>query len=183
MKILIIKANPELYNSGGTLNQALFEISSDSLSKHHEVKTTDLASGIFDVQQEQEKYQWADLILYHFPLWWFGVPSVLKNYIDQVFQKGIFFKRVDVYGEGGLLVDKKYMMVVTGNMKESAFGQVPMLKQVNSIDEMLLQPRLANYYVGIKQQLPTFLAEDVVVGDTSKIPDLYRKHLKAVFEL
>lgn len=180
MKILLIKANPELYNSGGTLNQALFETTVELLSTSHQITTTDLSDSQFDVKQEQEKYRQADLVIYHFPLWWFGVPAVLKDYIDHVFQRGVFFKRVEVYGEGGLMTGKKFMLVVTANMKQQAFGEVPMLKQVHSIDDMLIQPRMANYYVGIKEQLPTFLAEDVVVGDTSEVITNYRKHLKSL---
>lgn len=34
------------------------------------------------------KYVWADVIIYHIPVWWFQVPFKLKEYIDMVFAEG-----------------------------------------------------------------------------------------------
>lgn len=38
-----------------------------------------------DIVAEQAKLQRADLVLLIFPLWWFGVPAILKGWIDRVF--------------------------------------------------------------------------------------------------
>ncbi len=38
-----------------------------------------------DVAAEQAKLAWADLVVLIFPLWWFGVPAILKGWIDRVF--------------------------------------------------------------------------------------------------
>ena len=31
-----------------------------------------------DVLREQEKLLWADTIIFQFPLWWYGMPAILK---------------------------------------------------------------------------------------------------------
>jgi len=38
-----------------------------------------------DVAREQLRLTEADLIIFQFPLWWFGVPGILKGWIDRVF--------------------------------------------------------------------------------------------------
>lgn len=42
----------------------------------------------FDAVQEAENFKWADVVVYHFPVWWFQVPNRLKFYIDEVFTAG-----------------------------------------------------------------------------------------------
>lgn len=41
-----------------------------------------------DVVAEQEKLLWADTIIFHFPIWWFGLPAILKGWVDRVFACG-----------------------------------------------------------------------------------------------
>lgn len=38
-----------------------------------------------DIAAEQEKLRWADIVIIIFPLWWFGMPAILKGWIDRVF--------------------------------------------------------------------------------------------------
>lgn len=38
-----------------------------------------------DVLAEQTKLAWADLVIVIFPVWWFGIPAILKGWIDRVF--------------------------------------------------------------------------------------------------
>src|SRR5262245_26959016 len=38
-----------------------------------------------DVRREIEKVLWAELVIFQFPLWWFGMPAILKGWMDRVF--------------------------------------------------------------------------------------------------
>ncbi|HEY3144719.1 MAG TPA: NAD(P)H-dependent oxidoreductase, partial [Dongiaceae bacterium] len=38
-----------------------------------------------DVEAEIAKMEAADLMIWQFPLWWFGVPAILKGWVDRVF--------------------------------------------------------------------------------------------------
>jgi len=40
----------------------------------------------------QEKILWADEIVFMFPIWWFGPPAILKNFLDQNFTSGFAYK-------------------------------------------------------------------------------------------
>lgn len=40
----------------------------------------------------QEKIEWADEIVFAFPVWWFGPPAILKNFLDQNFMSGFAYK-------------------------------------------------------------------------------------------
>lgn len=41
-----------------------------------------------DVQAEIDDLMWADLVVLQFPLWWFGMPAILKGWMDRVFVYG-----------------------------------------------------------------------------------------------
>ena len=179
MKILLIKANQKLHASEGNLNSSLCLKSEAELSKNHNVTISDIAEGNWDVDKEIYKLKEADLIIYHFPLWWFGVPNNLKKYLDDVLLYGKTFTVTDIYGEGGKLINKKFMVVVTSNMKKSDLGSVPILKEYQSIDEILTQLIITNKYIGIREQLPTFHADDVIKGNTDNILSEYEAHLIA----
>lgn len=38
-----------------------------------------------DVTEEQRKLLASDAVIFHFPLWWFGMPAILKGWIDRVY--------------------------------------------------------------------------------------------------
>ena len=38
-----------------------------------------------DIVAEQEKLARADLVIFQFPVWWFGMPAMMKGWADRVF--------------------------------------------------------------------------------------------------
>jgi len=54
-----------------------------------------------DIRLEHEKLDWCDLLIFQFPLWWFGLPAILKGWVDRVFVMG------KIYG-GGVWYDEGY---------------------------------------------------------------------------
>ncbi|KAI1022384.1 hypothetical protein LB505_007316 [Fusarium chuoi] len=79
-----------------------------------------------DVQNEQEKLLWADVVLIHFPLWWYTMPAILKGWVERVFSMGFAYgygehsdkHYGDRYGEG-VFAGKRAMLIVTaGGQKE-----------------------------------------------------------------
>jgi len=47
-----------------------------------------------DIEAEIGKLEAADLLVFSFPMWWFGMPGILKGWVDRVFPMG------RVYGGG-----------------------------------------------------------------------------------
>lgn len=66
-----------------------------------------------DIAQEQHYITQADTLIFVYPLWWTGLPAILKGYVDRVFSYG-FAYRYNQAGEiEGLLKGKKGFLVTT----------------------------------------------------------------------
>ena len=63
-----------------------------------------------DVQTEQDFITWADRIIFIYPIWWTGMPAIMKGYIDRVFSYG-FAYRYDQGIQKGLLTGKKTIII------------------------------------------------------------------------
>ena len=74
-----------------------------------------------DVQAEIAKVRRADRIIYHFPIWWFSPPAILKGWFDRVFAHGALH-RVDARFDAGLCADKKVLLCVTTGANEVESG-------------------------------------------------------------
>ncbi|MCO5159309.1 MAG: NAD(P)H-dependent oxidoreductase [Aquamicrobium sp.] len=44
-----------------------------------------------DIAAEMEKLKRADLVIFQFPVWWFGMPAILKGWADRVFARGFAY--------------------------------------------------------------------------------------------
>ncbi|MBK5145729.1 NAD(P)H-dependent oxidoreductase [Budviciaceae bacterium BWR-B9] len=190
-KILIINAMKKFAHSNGELNLTLHHAAADFLRQTgHEVKETIIDHG-YVVEDEIEKYLWADTVIYQQPGWWMGTPWILKKYIDEVFTEGhgrLYASdgrsRSDAskkYGSGGLIQGKTYMLSVTWNAPQEAFDDPSQFFEGAGVDGVYLPFHKANQFLGMKP-LPTFLCVDVM-----KQPDVennlkrLREHLTTVF--
>lgn len=45
-----------------------------------------------DIMNEQKFIQWADIICFVYPIWWSGMPAILKGYIERVLVMGYAFE-------------------------------------------------------------------------------------------
>lgn len=45
-----------------------------------------------DLQQAQADIRWAEHLVWVFPIWWGGVPALLKGFLDRVLLPGFAFK-------------------------------------------------------------------------------------------
>lgn len=72
-----------------------------------------------DVLDEQAKLTQADAVIFQFPLWWFGMPAILKGWIDRVYAYGFGYGYKNEgnkyrYGEGALKGKRALVSVLTG---------------------------------------------------------------------
>ena len=65
-----------------------------------------------DVSAEVDKLLNADLLVVHFPLWWFGAPAILKGWMDRVFVYGKVYKSEMRY-DAGICRGKKMIACIT----------------------------------------------------------------------
>ncbi|MBI2285337.1 NAD(P)H-dependent oxidoreductase [Candidatus Saccharibacteria bacterium] len=66
-----------------------------------------------DILGEIQKVKAADIILFATPLWWSGVPAILKGWFDRVLAMGVAWDSGRFY-EKGLLRGKQAMLIVSG---------------------------------------------------------------------
>ncbi|WGW11984.1 NAD(P)H-dependent oxidoreductase [Saxibacter everestensis] len=123
-----------------------------------------------EVLVEQEKLAWADTVVLQFPLWWYGMPAILKGWFDRVFVKGFGYGVIDRrtgrtlrYGEGKL-AGRRAMIIVTAGAPEATIGP----RGVNGDIDQLLFPLTHGtlWYSGITVLPP------LVVSGADRLPDL-----------
>ncbi len=106
MKILLINGHPD----HESYNHALAQTYAKNARKAgHEVKEIVIADLEFnpnlqygyrkrteledDLLDAQEKIRWAEHLVWVYPVWWGGVPAIMKGFIDRVFLPGFAFKK------------------------------------------------------------------------------------------
>ncbi|WP_455927104.1 NAD(P)H-dependent oxidoreductase [Pseudomonas capeferrum] len=74
----------------------------------------------FDVEQEQAKVLWCDLLIFQFPIWWFSMPAVLKGWVDRTMTRGFAYASGEKY-DNGKFKGRKAMVCVTTGTAESLY--------------------------------------------------------------
>jgi len=72
-----------------------------------------------DVTDEADRLLNADLLVVHFPLWWFGAPAILKGWMDRVFVYGKVYKSQMRYDAGACRGKKMIACITTGASADS----------------------------------------------------------------
>ena len=73
-----------------------------------------------DIEAEMRKIEACDLMILQFPLWWFGMPAILKGWVDRIFAMGRMYGNGGYY-ENGRFRGKKAMLSVTTGGPEEAY--------------------------------------------------------------
>ncbi|EEM18461.1 NADPH dehydrogenase (Quinone) [Bacillus pseudomycoides DSM 12442] len=158
--ILIINGHQKYSADRGKLNQTLVDRMVSLLSEKSHVKTTIIQDG-YNIKEEQQKFLWADVIIYQTPIYWFSVPGLFKTYMDEVYEYGLFFKGGDQYGAGGLLTEKKYMFSTTWNAPKTAFQDSSQFFEGQSLEEAIGHLHRVQKFIGMSP-LKSFACYDVV---------------------
>ncbi len=86
-----------------------------ALKRQAEEKTAmELGTLAHDILEEQKKLLECDLLLLQFPLWWFGMPAVLKGWVDRVLSMGFAYGGGQWYDTGSLKGRRAMLSVTTG---------------------------------------------------------------------
>lgn len=143
MRHLIIYAHP----NENSLNHSLLSTVVETLqSRNEEIVVRDLYAAGFDpvfsladmqgqrmgkvaddIQLEQDYISWAEQITFVYPIWWTGLPAMMKGFIDRVFSYG-FAYRYDQGIQKGLLTGKKTVIINTHGKSHEEYEQTGMDK-------------------------------------------------------
>jgi NAD(P)H dehydrogenase (quinone) len=66
-----------------------------------------------DIAAELEKLRRSDLLILHFPLWWFSLPAIIKGWVDRVFAMGAVYDGRGAFFERGHMAGRRGMVVTT----------------------------------------------------------------------
>ena len=133
-----------------------------------------------EITAEIEKLEWCDVLIFQFPLWWFGLPGILKSWVDRVFVMG------RVYGGGrwydtGAFVGKRAMAALTTGGPEAMYqggGINPLIDHVmGPIEHGMF------WFTGFSV-LPRFIAWSVArveQSERTQILERYAAHLRATY--
>lgn len=85
-----------------------------------EVHATKVNGFAAEIEEEQQKVEWCDLMIWQFPLWWFSAPAILRGWVDRVFAMGRFYKNGHIY-ETGIFDNKKALLSLTTGGAEADY--------------------------------------------------------------
>jgi len=85
-----------------------------------------------EIVAEQEKVTWADLVIFQFPMWWFGMPAVLKGWVDRVFARGFAYIAGRKY-DTGLLGGRLAMVSTTTGTSAETYAPSGIDGDINNI--------------------------------------------------
>jgi len=135
MKILIVYAHP----NPQSFNHAILESFTKGLAEAgHTYEVVDLYAikfnpclsgediGMFmqgkvpdDVRDQQEKVSQANGLVFIHPVWWIGLPAMLKGWFDRVFSMGFAYGYDEKTGDfQGLLKNQKALIINTAAANE-----------------------------------------------------------------
>jgi len=107
-----------------------------------------------DIAREQARFAEADLVITVFPLWWSGVPAILKGWFDRVMAYGVAYVDGARFAKGLFPMKRGLVCVSTGGTPERfSAGDV-----YGPIDEILAPvTKFVFGYMGMTA-LPPFVA-------------------------
>ncbi|MDA3947525.1 MAG: NAD(P)H-dependent oxidoreductase [Helicobacteraceae bacterium] len=183
--ILII--NGHQYYEGiaeGKLTEKFIDAANDFFTTNGFTVQNTVVESDYSVEQEVEKFKWADYILLQYPVYWMGLPWITKKYIDEIFSaganNGIYAddgrSRKDPskqYGSGGLMQAKKYMLSMTYNCPATEFSNKEGFFDGLSLDEANIATHKTFQFCGA-EALKTYAIHDIFKSDLNVDAELER---------
>ena len=170
--IFIINAHQPYPFSEGKLNASLTKKARNYFASNGYNTRVITMLDTYDVDKEIANHQWADIIFLQSPVNWMGVPWSFKKYMDEVYSYGMDGRlcngdgrtRKDpsiLYGEGGTLTGKRYMLSLTLNAPESSFNDAKQFFEGRVIDDLFCQAHLNFKFFGM-MPMESFACYDVM---------------------
>jgi len=168
-KILTVAKEFSVEKEYKTEVRDLYSIGFDPVLKNSDLKRIHGGETPDEIKREQNYIQWADLITFIYPVWWTGMPAILKGYIDRVFSYGIAYKQARE-GVEGLLKGKMVFLfspMGTSNEEYDKIGMLNSMKQ--TCDEGIFK------FCGMK------VMKHIFFGSASKLEnEMINEYLKAI---
>ena len=146
-------------------------------------ETAATANGGFapELEAEIRKLEACDLLIFQFPIWWFGLPAILKGWVDRVFAMGRIYRHGHIY-EDGLFRGRRAILSLTTGAPGDRWTETGQHGDIAGI----LRPihRGIFQFVGFDVLRPQVSCAPARVGDNERavMLDDWRKRVAGVFE-
>ena len=134
-----------------------------------EKHATETGSFSDELELEMQKLEWCDLMIWQFPLWWFGLPAVFKGWVDRVFAMGRTYGGGKIY-ETGVFRGKRAMLSLTTGGPQDAY----LPGGFNGDIDAILRPihRGMLQFVGFDVLAPQIVYAPAHIDDTARQQEL-----------
>lgn len=138
-----------------------------------------------EILAEQAKVRAADAIVVQFPLWWYGMPAILKGWFDRVFVSGFAFGTDPESGrrlrfEQGPFTGKRALAAITLGDRPQAIGPRGISGELQELLFGLLHGTFA--YTGMSVLPPWALPSADRIEDAAPAIDSLRARLDGLFD-
>ncbi len=117
----------------------LYGIGFNPVLSKEDLKLMEDGNFSIDIREEQDHIKWAEVITFIYPIWWTGMPAMLKGYIDRTFCYDFAFCPCSD-GIIGMLSTKKVNIVNTMRASEDLYrGNGMIYSMQKTIDEGIFQ--------------------------------------------
>ena len=114
--ILIINGHTDFKSS--VANKKILETIDQRLPDARIVNLIELYPDFnIDIEAEQDKLNWAEIIVLQFPFFWYSAPSILERWMEETFQHGFSHGRT-----GDKLKNKKLILSFTTGAPEAMYN-------------------------------------------------------------
>ena len=143
-----------------------------------QTKASEAKTFAADVATEQEKLLRADFLIFQFPLWWFGLPAILKGWVDRVFAAGLTYGGGRWYSNG-IFKGKRAMLSLTTGGGPTIYSP----RGLNGEMDTLLFPIQHGmfYFLGF-DVLPPFVAWSVARSSQDQREEYLRAYAERLRE-
>ncbi|NEQ77639.1 MAG: NAD(P)H-dependent oxidoreductase [Okeania sp. SIO2C9] len=140
---------------------------------------TEMNSFAEDIDLEIKKIEWCDLMIWQFPLWWFGLPAVFKGWVDRVFAMERVYGGGRIY-ETGVFQGKRALLSLTTGGGEDIYIKGGFNGDINGILRPIHRGMLQ--FVGFDVLAPEIVYAPVRMTDEQRVKILenYAARLKEI---
>lgn len=75
-----------------------------------------------ELAKEIEKLRWCDLLIFQFPIWWLGMPAIMKGWIDRVFSLGFAYGGGRYFDRGMFSGKRAFCSLTVGGLESDYDG-------------------------------------------------------------
>ncbi|RKR15216.1 NAD(P)H dehydrogenase (quinone) [Maribacter vaceletii] len=123
-----------------------------------------------EIREEMELLIKADVLIFNFPLWWFGMPAILKGWVDRVLAYGFAYGGEYGFYKEGRFKNKKALLSITTGSPADFYSK-------NGAHKRTITDILKNIHQGIFNLIGFDVLPDFVAYGASRISDEDRKKI------